>query len=126
MKLPLDYWWPVSQKVWIWTGSTVGVFLAVFYGQKKMLETYDWYMGRFVDYKVADYLASEVEISHKIYEEHYRRQTAKPHSIAEIAAATRYSEKRVRNSLRRLEKINKVARADEGQWRAEVPWQVLA
>jgi hypothetical protein len=126
MKIGLGDWWPFARTVWGWTVASVTVLFALYYAPRKMLETFDWYMNRFVDYKVADYLASKVEISHKVYGEHYRRQTAKPHSITEIAVATGYSEKRVRNCLRRLEKIKKVARADEGRWKAEVPWQVQA
>jgi hypothetical protein len=124
MKIDLGDWWPFARTVWGWTVASIGGLAALYYAPRKMFETFDWYMDRFVDYKVADYLKSEVEISHKVYEEHYRRQTAKPHSIKEIADATRYSEKRVQRCLRRLEKKKSVARDDKGHWRAEVPWQV--
>ena len=124
MKIDLGSWWPFARTVWGWTVASATGLFALYYGPKKMLETWDWYMDRFVDYKVADYLNSEIQISSRVVSESYRIQTAKPHSITEIAAATHYSQKRVQNCLRRLEKKQAVTRNDKGQWRANLPWQV--
>jgi hypothetical protein len=51
-----------------WQGAALSILAilgTIYYGPRKMLETYDWYMDRFWDYKVRDFLRSQV-IPHRI------------------------------------------------------------
>jgi hypothetical protein len=118
MKFNLGHWWPIAQTVWIWTGSTVGVFVGVLYGPKKMLETFDWYMNRFVDYKVRDYLESLVIVSHLANAPAHDKAEVK--SVQQIAEATHLSEKRVTGCLKRLRNKRDVKTFGQDGWRANV------
>ena len=46
-----------------WTVATVGGLAALYYGPKKALETFEWYMDRFRDYKVRDFLRAHITMS---------------------------------------------------------------
>jgi hypothetical protein len=81
-----------------------------------MFETFDWYMNRFVDYKVRDFLESKVIFSHLANEPTRNRLEVK--SPAQIAAATGLSEKRVKGCLGRLRAKGIVRTAGQDGWRS--------
>ena len=118
MKINLGYWWPFAQTAWGWTVASVGGLTALYYGPKQMLETFDWYMDRFVDYKVRDFLDSQIVVH--IHIGGRRPQQAQPKSIAEIAASTGYSEKRVRKCLRRLKRKKAVISEKPDYWKSDI------
>jgi hypothetical protein len=116
----LGYWWPFAETVWGWTVATIGGVAALYYGPRKVLETFDWYMDRFVDYKVNDFLHSHVIKSKLQLPGGGRGQTATPKTVGEIARATDMSEKRVRGCLQRLRRRKCVTQESEDKWRADV------
>jgi hypothetical protein len=120
MKFDLGYWWPFAQTAWGWTVATASGLAALYYGPRKMFETFDWYMDRFLDYKVRDFLESAVTIS-TVPTPQGRSQRAEAKSIAEIAGATGMSEKRVRGCLKRLRKKQAAIPVGQERWRAAVP-----
>ena len=77
-----------------------------------MFETWDWYMDRFFDWKVEDYLRTSVTAQKMGI--HGPVQWAIPKSIQEISAATKMSEWFVRGSIRRLKKKKVVMEDGEG------------
>jgi len=112
-------WHEISAFFKSWQGVIAGniaVVATIYYGPRRVLETYDWYMDRFRDYKVRDFLRSNVipprwtargEIG--------ARATAK--SITEISASTKMSQKQVAGSLKRLQRRHHVA-PDGENWKA--------
>ena len=119
VKINLGYWWPFAQTAWGWTIATVGGLTALYYGPKKMLETFDWYMDRFVDYKVKDFLDSQIILL--VHSAGGRPQHAQPKSIAEIAVGTGYSEQRVRKCLQRLRRKKAVILDKPNYWKSDIP-----
>jgi hypothetical protein len=102
-----------------WQGVVLSILAAlgaIYYGPRKMLETYDWYMDRFWDYAVRDFLRSSV-VPQRLT--NYGEVTAKAisKSLAEISAATGRSEKRVLGSLKRLRRRHQVS-PDGERWKA--------
>lgn len=115
----LGYWWPFARTVWGSTIAILGVIAAFYYGPKKVLETFDWYMNRFVDYKVDDYLHDNVKTGAINFNGQMQWATAKP--IADIVEATKLSEKRVRACLKRLKKNDRVREEVADWWKAKIP-----
>jgi hypothetical protein len=117
----LGYWWPFARTAWGWTVATVGGLAAIYYGPKKMLETYDWYMDRFFDYKVREQLENGVTLASYGTSAGGRIQSATPMSVEDIAKAVGYSEKRVRNCLKRLSRNKEVMRVGGDVWKLVIP-----
>jgi hypothetical protein len=117
----LGYWWPFARTAWGWTIATIGGLAALYYGSRKMLETFDWYMDRFVDYKVQNFLESHVIKAAYIAPQGVRPQSPTPKSIAEIAAATGLTEGRVRGCLNRLKRKKAVMLDRPDYWKADIP-----
>jgi IS1 family transposase len=121
MKVDLGYWWPFAQTAWGWTVATIGGFTALYYGPRKMFETFDWYMDRFRDYKVLEYLEGQIVRNQSIMPSGGRLQQANSKSIGEIVDATGLSEKKVRASLKRLKRKKAVTSHQLDSWKADVP-----
>jgi hypothetical protein len=121
MKVDLGYWWPFAQTAWGWTIATVGGLAAVYYGPRKMLETWDWYLDRFFDCKVREYLQSAVTFAYYKPRAGGVPQYAKPKTVSEIALATKFSEKRVLKCLTRLSKRKEVIKLGNDTWKAVIP-----
>jgi hypothetical protein len=121
MKLNLGYWWPFARTAWGWTVASASGVAALYYGPKKMWETFDWYMDRLFDHKVQDYLEKNVEITNIFRPNGGRDQISNPKSVSEIAEAVGYSEKRVLRCLKRLRRKDVVIRHGVDKWRANVP-----
>jgi hypothetical protein len=119
MKFDLSYWWPFARTVWGWTVASAAGLAALYYGPRKMLETFDWYMDRFLDYKVRDFLESLVTVS-TVATPQGRAQRAEARSTSEIAVAVKMSQRRVRGCLKRLKRKNAVISAGQDRWRASV------
>jgi hypothetical protein len=98
MKVDLGYWWPFAQTAWGWTVATAGGVAALYYGPRKMLETFDWYMDRFWDSKVEEFLKLHVTKSSFVHPGGMRSQSAQLKTVSEIMQGTGFSEKRVRVS----------------------------
>jgi hypothetical protein len=118
MKFDLGYWWPFARTAWGWIVASATILAGFYYFPKKMLETFDWYMNRFRDYKVRDFLESLVIISPLANEQAHTRAEVK--SVQQIASATRLSEKRVKGCLRRLREKRIVKTSGQDGWRANV------
>lgn len=106
--------WPYARN---WWGASIGLLsiaLAIYYGCRKMLETFDWYMDRFFDCRVRDVL--EASVTKEQLTTHGPKRWALPKSVAEISQSTGMSQWRVRGSLRRLTK-KKVALQDGDDWK---------
>lgn len=102
-----------------WQGAALSILAilgTIYYGPRKMLETYDWYMDRFWDYKVRDFLRSNVVPPRwTAYGEIDAKAVSK--SVSEISAAIGWSDKRVLGSLKRLRRRHHVA-PDGDKWKA--------
>jgi len=83
-----------------------------------MFETWDWYMDRFFDWKVRDFLEMSVT-PEKVGSQGQVLRWAIPRSIKEIAKATNFSEWRVRGCLKRLKK-KKVIAEDQAGFRIRI------
>jgi len=117
--LPMRFLRALRELLQTWQGSVLSIVAAlgaIYYGPKKMLETYDWYMDRFWDHKVTEFLRSNVkpptltamgEIAAK----------AIPRSVGEISKALEWPEKRTLRSLKRLKRRHQVT-ADGEKWKA--------
>jgi len=107
--------WLTWRQIWDFLKSWQGVAVAalaglgtVYYGPRKMLETYDWYLDRFFDSKVREFLESNVTPEYLTV--HGPRRWGVAKSIPDISAATRMSEKRVTACIERLKKKKLVTR----------------
>jgi hypothetical protein len=94
----------------------VTLLLAAYYGARKMLETWDWYMDRFFDYKVRDYLESRVEKGGNFGPV----PRAVPQSISSISSATGMKPRRVMGCLKRLAKKKQIVQTSVG-WKIANP-----
>lgn len=106
--------WPFARNVAGWIVSSLLFLLGIYYGPKKMLETWDWYMARFFDYKVLEVLEKN---SHVVSGGMAGRRTfghAVP--VSTIASTTGMSEKRVLACLSRL-KRRKQAQLAGADWK---------
>ena len=121
MKHDLGYWWPFAQTAWGWTVATAGGMAALYYGPRKVLETFDWYMDRFWDSKVQNFLESQITKSAFVHPGGFRSQSSVPKTVSEIAQQIGFSERRVRACLERLIRHKKVTREGPDSWRAVVP-----
>lgn len=114
-------WHDVWKFLQTWEGmasATVAAAAALYYAPKQWLETWDWYMDRFHDYKVYDVIKKKRTVSASYdggegvrmgYEEY-------PYSVSDIANSLNRSEKSVRESLRRLERRGKAKEAPHYGW----------
>ncbi len=109
--------WPFART---WSGylaAGLSVLLAIFYSPKKMLETYDWYLYRFVDQKTKEYL--EKSVTPECPTMHGPRIWGIPKSIPEISNGTALSARQVTASLKRLEKKSLVV-SDRDNWKIKI------
>lgn len=116
----LGYWWPFARTAWGWLVATAGGIAALFYGPKKAVETFDWYMDRFFDYKVREYLEGLVEPM-AYMSPNGRGQSAKSATVSEIAIAINMSERKVRKCLTRLRRKKIVILERNGRWKLDIP-----
>ena len=103
-----------------WQGyvpATIAVAAALYYGPRKMLETWDWYMDRFHDFRVAEILTRPRKDYRFVRRGINQSATVlrdSPFTVAEIAKQIGRDEKSVRSSLRRLERRGKVKQYSTG------------
>jgi hypothetical protein len=114
--MKFSYWWPFARTAWGWIWACGTVLAVIYYGPRKMLETFAWYMNRFVDYKVRDFLESLVVVSHLANAPTRDRLEVK--TPMQIAEATGLSEKRVKGCLKRLREKGVVRAYGQDGWRA--------
>jgi hypothetical protein len=81
-----------------------------------MLETWDWYMDRFFDHKVRDYL--ETCMTRPVVTQHGPVCYAENKTIADISKAITMSPKRVLACLQRLKRKKQVVQMRE-EWKAQ-------
>jgi hypothetical protein len=106
--------WPYAQTWWGWTVAVVTILAAIYQGPKAVWETYEWYMDRFFDCKVREFLESNVNKG--VARGGQQQVWGIPKSATEIAIATKMSEKRVLGCLRRLKK-KKAVSPDGDRWK---------
>jgi len=102
---------PFWQAVWAlrytlvgWIGGAITVVAAIYYGPRKIMETWDWYMFRFRDREVLEVL-----------EDRRRMGVFKPVDIANRLGRKQPS---VLRSLNRLKVAKKVAKTEQGAYYA--------
>jgi hypothetical protein len=115
--------WLTWRQLWeftkTWQGASVtalAVLASIYYGPKKVLETFDWYMDRFRDYKVREFLRSNM-IPRRLTAHGEMSAHAIARSIIDISAGTKMSAKSVVGSLKRLRRRHHVT-PDGENWKA--------
>jgi|ERR1017187_9204296 hypothetical protein len=108
--------WPFAKTWEGYLAATVTTVLAVFYGNKKMIETYEWYMYRYYDRKVEDCLRASV--SSELLTQHGPRRWTIPKSLGDISRDTGFSNRRVSACLKRLLR-KRLVLADGEKWKIE-------
>ena len=106
----------------VWTyvkysGTVIGIALAVYYGPRKMLETWDWYLDRFLDSGVRHALNQRRSPMKQIEGGRYVRWGLGVR-LADLAIDCGISEKGCRKRLRRLEKRGEAIDCHDDYWRA--------
>jgi hypothetical protein len=110
-----------------WKGivsSVVAVAAALFYGPKKVLEVWDWYLERFRDRHVWGILKNRTKVEQGIRFNPYKGMHGgldsgsieMPWSVKDIAETLNRSERSVSKSLSRLEDQDRAERY-QGGWR---------
>ena len=109
--------WPYARNWWGLTVAAATLLAAAYYGPKKMLETWDWYLYRWWDSKVLKVLNDKRP--QPGWNSLGRKCAAgKPVSMSEIANATGFSEKRISACLIRLHKKGEAQQQEDGEWKA--------
>src|ERR1022692_2990925 len=94
--------WALRYNIVGWIGGAITIAAALYYGPRKMLETWDWYMFRFRDREVLE-----------ILEDRRRLGDLKAVDIASRLGRTQAS---VLRSLNRLRVAKKVAKTDRNSY----------
>jgi len=58
-----------------WVGATAAILAALYYGPRKMLSTWEWYVCRFRDWKYGEFRPTRKEIDKMLsdeYKKHFR------------------------------------------------------
>ena len=103
---------------WARTVAVAGILLAIYYGPRKMLETWDWYIDRFVDMPVADIVRRRAFLPP--LKSYFGSAFDQPEKVElcykakDIARVLNRNEKAILKSLLRLERRGKVVPTDEG------------
>jgi hypothetical protein len=103
-----------------WSGLVFGILATLFYGPKKLIETWDWYLDRFYDSAVFAIVKKPVFRpvlrSSNIPSPGKVEHVLSPHQAGEISKQLKRKEKRVTSSLRRLESRGKIKGDGWGGW----------
>jgi hypothetical protein len=112
--------WPFAKTI---SGAIAAVLTFGYMGTKAVIEFINWYREKYWDRKVEDFVESHIiKIGH-IESGRVRLQTATAKTVSEISEATRLSQKRVEECLRRLKKRRIVIMERPGVWKADIPPQ---
>ena len=117
--------WRVVMFVWhflaSWAGASLALLAALYYGPRKMLETWDWYVYRFRDSAIFEIIDQP-----KVYEQtHGGRKYTNitggnlAYSAQEIGHELNRTEASVLKSLRRLKRDKKAVEKNGGWYSAE-------
>jgi hypothetical protein len=116
-------WVDIWRFIRSWEGivpSAIAVVAAIYYGPKKMLEVWDWYVDRFVDRDVLLIIKGRKIVPTTFASERFAIMRTEmreaPYTAAEIATELRRNEKSVSKSLRRLYAHDKIEKYEWG-WR---------
>lgn len=83
--------------------TCIAVLAAIYYGPRKMLETWDWYLNRFFDEPVLDVLRENSLLAKEL-----RVRPVEGYSIGELAELLNRSQQSIGKSLRRLKRKGRV------------------
>jgi hypothetical protein len=99
--------WPVALawlRRWQWLIAAVVAGMPIlYYGPRKLLETWDWYINRFIDEPVLDIL-----LERRFVQEVNRSLREEPYSVGELATALHRSHPSVSKSIQRLKRRGKI------------------
>lgn len=109
--------WAHAQAIWAWTAAVIAVLLAIYYGPKKLLETWDWYLDRFFDSKVRRVL-NEARSKPLVWRDGKVVRYGMPVNVAELAKQSGLKESRVLSALARLRKKEEAIEHSPGEWKA--------
>ncbi len=84
--------------------SLAGFALAIYYGPRKMLETWDWYIYRFFDEPVLDILREQSFLAKELRPPNFARQTFL--TVGDLAKKLNRSHHSVGKSIKRLRRKN--------------------
>jgi len=85
------------------TASIAGFLLALYYGPRTMLETWDWYINRFFDEPVLDVLRHQAMVRPAD-----RPRPLEPLSIGELAKKLDRTQRSIAKSIKRLTRTGKI------------------
>ena len=110
--------WP-----WVWKGtiSTLGISAAIYYGLRRVLETWRWYCFEIRDRTVLQLIERRKMVpdgSWTVFNREPHPTKELPYSVSEIANALKRKEKSVNRSLKRLRTDGKVELFEDG-WRVK-------
>jgi hypothetical protein len=100
--------WPWAKTAWGWVVAVATILYALYQVPKPMFETFDWYMDRFQDYRVRDFLESKIQRGFNGLEKRYTKHGVLM-SVAEISKGTGLKEAKVSGSLKRLKRKRDVS-----------------
>jgi hypothetical protein len=110
--------WPYARNWWGVTAASVTFLAAVYYGPKKMLETWEWYRDRWFDAKVRDVLHDNRQREAVRLNDGRQANWAYPVSVAKISELTGVSVGRVIVRLNRLHRKGDAVPLLDGTWKA--------
>jgi hypothetical protein len=116
----MRFWLALRELLRTWQGvvlSILAILGAIYYGPRKMLETWDWYLDHFVDRKVMDAI-SVPKPSPPVGAMYLGPPGPKerPYKLQELSLVTGRSDASVFTSLRRLQRRGKVQLTHDGKW----------
>jgi len=111
--------WHILSVVWDLirgAGGVAVISVAIYYGPKKVLETWDWYVYRFRDSAVFEVIDQAKVYEHVIQGRRYANVTGEnlAYTVPEISRQLYRKEKSVVNSLRRLKRAKKAVETRDG------------
>src|ERR1017187_2161687 len=117
MAIGWRYLWPYVTNWWGWTVAIVTFASAPFLKFKNVVENWEFFLDRCFDSKVRNVL--EANRKEPMTSAHGRFiRWGQTLSVAELASATKFSERRVNACLNRLSKKKQAIRQDDGRWKA--------
>jgi hypothetical protein len=102
-----------------WAGAIVAILAAIYYGPRKILETWDWYLDRWYDSAVLNVVRRKIPTpvaNQNNYSPYVRAYES--HGTAGIAKELGRQERSVRKSLHRLVVRGKVVSSASDTWSA--------
>ncbi len=102
----MRFWHALWELIHTWQGAVLAVLAVlggIYYGPRKMLETWDWYLNRFRDEPILDLMRERSLLATEL-----RTHAIEGYSVGELAQALNRDQKSIANSLGRLKRKDRV------------------